>query len=95
MPCSRGGRNPVNLLPVQHPRAGIAVVATLAIMTAACSSPPSSANPTNDTPPFPIGQIGTPVHAKATGGATAHITLNSAAWFPRAAPAAGPATLSN
>jgi hypothetical protein len=43
---------------------------------------PGSANPSTDTPSFPIGQTGVPVHVKAGRGATAEITLNSAAWFP-------------
>jgi hypothetical protein len=65
------------------PKVRLATAATLAIITTACSSAPhSSADPSTETPPFPIGRVGTPVHAKAASGATADITLNSAAWFP-------------
>jgi hypothetical protein len=60
------------------------VAATFAVIAAACSSPSmSSADPTTETLPFPIGQMGVPVHAKSASGATADITLNSAAWFPQ------------
>ncbi len=33
---------------------------------------------------FPVGQVGSPVHAKAASGATADVTLDSASWqgFP-------------
>ena len=63
---------------------GIRVLAaTLAIMAAACSSPRrSSADPTPQPPPFPIGQMGSPVHVRESSGATADVTVNSAAWFP-------------
>jgi hypothetical protein len=61
------------------PKVRIAIVATLAIISAACTSPHGTADPrTTETPPFPIGQIGTPVHVKASSGATADVTLNSA-----------------
>jgi hypothetical protein len=62
--------------------ARIAVAASLAILTVACSPTPGSADPTTDTPPFPIGQVGVPVHLKASRGATADVTLSSASWFP-------------
>jgi hypothetical protein len=53
-----------------------ALAATLAV--AACSAAPrGAADPTPQPPPFPIGQMGVPVHAKAASGATADITLNS------------------
>lgn len=59
------------------------MVATLAVMAVGCSSHSrSSADPTTETPPFPIGRVGSPVHVKASSGATADVTLNSAAWFP-------------
>ncbi len=59
-----------------------AVAATLAVMVAGCSSPSrSSADPTPQPPPFPIGQVGVPVHVKAASGATADVTLNSATWL--------------
>jgi hypothetical protein len=58
-----------------------ALAATLAV--AACSAAPhGTADPTPQPPPFPIGQVGTPVHVKEISGATADITLNSATWFP-------------
>ena len=58
-----------------------ALAATLAV--AACSAAPhGTADPTPQPPPFPIGQVGTPVHVKEISGATADITLNSATWLP-------------
>lgn len=59
-------------------------VGTLAVAAAAACSTPSrsSADPATETPPFPIGTVGSPVHVKASSGATADVTLNSAAWFP-------------
>jgi hypothetical protein len=54
----------------------------LAVVAVACSSPAPRVAADPQPPPFPIGQIGVPVHAKAASGATADITLNSAAWFP-------------
>ena len=36
----------------------------------------------SESPPFPIGQMGVPVHARAADGATGDITVNSATWFP-------------
>lgn len=59
-----------------------AAVAVVAIVIAACSCPFGSADPTPESPPFPIGQMGMPVHARAAGGATADITVNSATWLP-------------
>jgi hypothetical protein len=66
------------------PKVGrLAAAATLAIITAACSFPHTSADPsTTQTPPFPVGQVGSPVHVKAANGATADVTLNSATWLP-------------
>jgi hypothetical protein len=56
------------------------ITATLAVV--ACSAAPrGTADPA--PPPFPIGQVGVPVHARAASGATADVTLNSAAWFPQ------------
>jgi hypothetical protein len=67
--------------PVRHRVAP--AIAALAVAVAACSAPPhGSADPTPQQPPFPIGQLGAPVHAKAASGATADVTLNSAKWFP-------------
>lgn len=61
--------------------AAAALTATLAV--AACSGVPhGTADPTPQPPPFPIGKVGAPVHVKESSGATADITLNSAAWFP-------------
>lgn len=49
---------------------------------AACSvAPDGTADPSTETPPFPTGQIGEPVHVKAASGATADATLNSATWL--------------
>jgi hypothetical protein len=54
-----------------------------ALAVAACSpAPHSTADPAPQAPPFPIAQVGAPVHAKERSGATADITLNSAKWFP-------------
>ena len=58
------------------------VVAAVAVVIAACSCPSGSADPTSESPPFPIGQMGMPVHARAADGATADITVNSATWSP-------------
>ena len=64
-------------------RAGsVIAAAAVTVVVAACSCPTVSADPTPDSPPFPIGQIGVPVHARAAGGATADITVNSATWLP-------------
>ncbi len=63
--------------------ARIVAVAAATVAVASCStSPHSTADPTPQPPPFPIGQVGAPVHAKAASGATADVTLNSAKWFP-------------
>lgn len=59
--------------------AGIAT-ALLGIAAAGCGSD-SAAAPTTEPPPPPyVGRVGVPVHAKASNGATADITLNSASW---------------
>ncbi|MEE6139572.1 hypothetical protein SKC41_24975 [Mycobacterium sp. 050128] len=54
----------------------------LAAVAVACSSPapPVAADP--EALPFPVGQLGTAIHAKAASGATADVTLNSATWLP-------------
>jgi hypothetical protein len=52
------------------------------VAIAACPCSSSSAEPTADSPSFPIGQLGVPVHVRAAGGATADITVNSATWSP-------------
>ncbi len=54
----------------------------VAVGIAACSCPTASADPTSESPPFPIGQMGVPVHARAADGATADITVDSATWLP-------------
>nr|WP_231972092.1 hypothetical protein [Mycobacterium sp. E3251] len=59
-----------------------AAAAAVAVVIAECSCPTASADPTSETPPFPIGQMGVPVHARAADGATADITVNSARWLP-------------
>lgn len=60
-------------------RAGFAIpAAAVAVVIAACSCPVASA----DSPPFPIGQLGVPLHVRAADGATADITINSATWSP-------------
>ena len=64
-------------------RAGfVNAAAAVGVVIAACSCPSGSADPTSESPPFPIGQMGVPVHARAAGGATADITVNSATWLP-------------
>ncbi|OBF81134.1 hypothetical protein A5791_05640 [Mycobacterium sp. 852002-51163_SCH5372311] len=60
----------------------VIAAAAVAVVIAASSCPTSSADPTSDGPPFPIGQMGVPLHARAAGGATADITVNSATWLP-------------
>ena len=52
--------------------------AAVAVAIAACSCPAGSADPTAESPPFPIGQMGVPVHVRAADGATADITVNGA-----------------
>jgi hypothetical protein len=59
---------------------GAAAVALGAVVGACSSSAPRGA--ADPPPPFPIGQLGAPVHAKAASGATADVTLNNAMWFP-------------
>lgn len=56
--------------------------AAVAVVFAACSCATGSADPTSENPPFPIGEMGVPVHVRAAGGATADITVNSATWLP-------------
>ncbi|ETZ68247.1 hypothetical protein L841_2370 [Mycobacterium sp. MAC_080597_8934] len=64
-------------------RAGWAnAAAAITVVVAACPCPTGSADSTPDSPPFPIGQLGVPVHARAASGATADITVNSATWLP-------------
>ncbi|OBB85780.1 hypothetical protein A5760_06495 [Mycobacterium colombiense] len=64
-------------------RAGFVIAAAaVAVVIAACSCPTGSADSTPESPPFPIGQMGVPVHARAASGATADITVNSATWLP-------------
>jgi hypothetical protein len=60
----------------------VIAAAAVAVVIAACSCPTGSADPTSESPPFPIGQMGVPVHARAPSGATADITVNSATWLP-------------
>ncbi|OBH55640.1 hypothetical protein [Mycobacterium sp. E2479] len=62
-------------------RAGF-VNAAAAVVIAASSCPSGSAEPAAESPPFPIGQLGVPVHARSAGGATADITVDSATWLP-------------
>ncbi|GAA4533944.1 hypothetical protein H7J89_17335 [Mycobacterium paraffinicum] len=54
----------------------------VAVAIAACTCPAASADPPSENAPFPIGQLGAPVHARAAGGATADSTVNSATWLP-------------
>ena len=56
--------------------------AAVAVVIAACPCPSGSADPTSESPPFPIGQMGVPLHVRAAGGATADITISSATWLP-------------
>ncbi|OBI46885.1 hypothetical protein [Mycobacterium colombiense] len=64
-------------------RAGsLSAAAAVAVVVAACPCPSGSADPASESPPFPIGQMGVPVHARAAGGATADITVDSATWLP-------------
>ena len=58
----------------------VIAAAAVAVAIAACSCPTGSADPTSES--LPIGQMGVPVHARASGGATADITINSATWLP-------------
>ena len=58
------------------------MAAAVAVVIAVCSCPSGSAAPPSESPPFPIGQMSVPVHARAAGGATADITVNSATWLP-------------
>ncbi|OBJ07509.1 hypothetical protein [Mycobacterium colombiense] len=51
--------------------------AAVAVVIAACSCPTGSADSTPE-----IGQMGVSVQARAAGGATADITVNSATWLP-------------
>lgn len=54
----------------------------VAVAIAGCLCPIASADPRSENPPFPIGQLGAPVHVQAADGATADITVNSATWLP-------------
>jgi len=64
-------------------RAGFVIAAAaVGVVIAACPCPSVSADPASESPPFPIGQMGVPVHARAASGATADITINSATWLP-------------
>ncbi|WP_062906089.1 hypothetical protein [Mycobacterium avium] len=64
-------------------RAGwVNAAAAITVVVAACPCPTGSADSTPDSPPFPIGQLGVPVHARAASGATADIIVNSATWLP-------------
>lgn len=55
-------------------------------LIAGCSSEQSSDQTapatTTETPPFPVGEIGTPLKVRGAGGSTADITLTSAEWIP-------------
>lgn len=57
----------------------------LALALAACATNGSSAAPTTEHPPPYVGQVGVPIHAKASNGATADITFNGITWFPQGA----------
>ncbi|MEE2851578.1 MAG: hypothetical protein VX424_02855 [Actinomycetota bacterium] len=64
-------------------RAGFVSAATaVTVVIAGWSCPSGSADSTPESPPFPIGQMGVPVHVQTASGATADITVNSATWFP-------------
>src|ERR1700736_4812917 len=54
----------------------------MAVAISACSCPTGLADPASESSPFPIGQMGVPVHARAADGATADITVDSATWLP-------------
>ncbi|OBG90811.1 hypothetical protein A9X05_12090 [Mycobacterium sp. E3298] len=54
----------------------------VAVAIAAYSCPVGSADPAPENPPFPIGQLGVPAHARAADGATADITVDSATRLP-------------
>ncbi|MGB6209352.1 hypothetical protein, partial [Mycobacterium sp.] len=60
----------------------VIAAAAVAVVIAACPCPTGSAEPTSESPPFPIGQMGVPVHARAADGATADIIVDSATWLP-------------
>ncbi|HEY2084948.1 MAG TPA: hypothetical protein VGH54_02745 [Mycobacterium sp.] len=60
----------------------VIAAAAMAVAISACSCPTGSADPASESSPFPIGQMGVPVHARAADGATADITVDSATWLP-------------
>ncbi|MGV0041139.1 hypothetical protein [Mycobacterium colombiense] len=60
----------------------LSAAAAAAVVAAACSCPTGSADSTPESPPFPTGETGVPVHVRAAGGATADITVNSATRLP-------------
>ncbi|MGV0049777.1 hypothetical protein ACRU43_11150 [Mycobacterium colombiense] len=60
----------------------LSAAAAVAVVAAACSCPTGSADSTPESPPFPTGEMGVPVHVRAAGGATADITVNSATRLP-------------
>jgi hypothetical protein len=71
-------------------RAGAAwfgVVMAGVMSSAGCAADPPATPPPTEAPPSYVGQVALPVHARATSGATADITLNGATWVP--APCAG------
>ncbi|WP_245849392.1 hypothetical protein [Mycobacterium palustre] len=59
-----------------------AAVAAVIVVIAACSCPSGWADAFSESPPFPIGQLGVPLHVRSADGATADITVNSATWLP-------------
>jgi hypothetical protein len=62
-------------------RRGI-IATALAIALSGCATGGSVASPDTQTPSPFVDQVGVPVHAKASNGATADITLNSVSWLP-------------
>jgi hypothetical protein len=60
----------------------VSAATAVAVVIAAWSCPTGAADSSPENPPFPIGEMGVPVHARAANGATADITVNSATWSP-------------
>ena len=63
-------------------RAGIAVAVVGISSVVGCASNSPAQPTTTEPPPRYVGQVDMPVHAKASNGATADITLNGVSWIP-------------
>lgn len=51
-----------------------------------CATTATQAAPSVEPDPPYVGQVGVPVHARASNGATANITLNSVSWLEHKCP---------